>query len=85
MSNRRFKLLTTVLFCVRRQGALDNINLFSLITILSFFLLAPFTLANEGFVFSQAAMARLGVLAPETVMRQALLAGVCFHAYQQVW
>ena len=26
----------------------------------------------------------MGVLAPETVMRQALLAGVCFHAYQQV-
>ena len=70
--------------CVGQQGALDNINLFSLITILSFFLLAPFTLANEGFVFSQAAMQRLGVLAPETVMKQALLAGVCFHAYQQV-
>ena len=30
------------------------------------------------------AMFGLGVLAPETVMRQALLAGVCFHAYQQV-
>ena len=30
------------------------------------------------------AMYGLGVLAPETVMKQALLAGVCIHAYQQV-
>ena len=34
-------------------------------------------------MFTKAAMRGLGVLAPETVMRQALLAGVCFHAYQQ--
>ena len=79
-----YSLLVITGLCVPRQGALDNINLFSLITILSFFLLAPFTLANEGFVFSMEAMRGLGVTAPETVMKQALLAGVCFHAYQQV-
>jgi len=66
------------------QGSLDNINLFSLITVLSFFLLAPFTLLREGFVFRESAMRGMGILAPETVIRQALLAGVCFHAYQQV-
>ena len=67
-----------------RQGSLDNINLFSLITIMSFFLLAPFTLLREGFKFTPGAMRGLGILAPETVIKQALLAGVCFHAYQQV-
>ncbi|KAK9846393.1 hypothetical protein WJX81_002918 [Elliptochloris bilobata] len=71
-------------FMGKSKGALDNINLFSLITILSFFLLAPFTLLREGFMFSAEAMKGIGILAPETVMKQALLAGVCFHAYQQV-
>lgn len=30
------------------QGSLDNINLFSIITILAFFLLLPLTLVTEG-------------------------------------
>ena len=34
-------------------------------------------------MFSAEAMRGLGILAPETVIKQALLAGVCFHAYQQ--
>jgi hypothetical protein len=34
------------------QGSLDNINLFSIITIMSFFLLAPATLLVEGVKFT---------------------------------
>ena len=42
------------------QGAIDNINLFSLITIVSFFLTAPFALAFEGVRFTPAAVAAYG-------------------------
>ena len=64
------------------QGTLDNINLFSCITIISFFLLAPVALLVEGVQFTPAAMRAAG-LAPEVVMKQAVVAAVCFHAYQQ--
>ena len=66
------------------QVQMDNINLFSLITILSLFLLAPFTLLREGVQFTPSAMRALGVANTEALMRKALLAGFCFHAYQQV-
>ena len=66
------------------QGALDNINLFSLITILSFFLLAPFTLAREGFQLTHSGLAAMGVIDTNFIFKQALLAALCFHAYQQV-
>ena len=66
------------------QGSLDNINLFSLITILSFLLLAPFTLATEGFQLTQSGLAQLGVVNTSFIYKQALLAAVSFHAYQQV-
>ena len=66
------------------QGALDNINLFSLITILSFFLLAPFTLAQEGFQLSHSGLAAMGVIDTNFIFKQALYAALCFHAYQQV-
>ena len=66
------------------QVKMDNINLFSLITILSFFLLAPFTLLREGFRFSPGAMRSLGIVNTDVLMRKAILAGFCFHAYQQV-
>ena len=66
------------------QGTLDNINLFSCITIISFFLLLPVALLTEGVRFTPAAMRAAG-LVPSVVMKQAILAAVCFHAYQQVW
>ena len=67
-------------FCL--QGTLDNINLFSCITIISFFLLLPVALLTEGVRFTPAAMRAAG-LVPGVVMKQAILAAVCFHAYQQ--
>jgi solute carrier family 35 protein E1 len=66
------------------QGSLDNINLFSIITILSFFLLAPFALLKDGFLVTPTALRSLGIVNTDLVMKQALIAGVCFHAYQQV-
>ena len=74
--------------CQRTQGskgALDNINLFSIITILSFFLLTPVALLRDGgFTFSASAMRGMGILDPNLVIKRALIAGFCFHAYQQV-
>jgi len=68
------------------QGAvrLDNINLFSIITIMSFFILAPVTLLLEGVKFTPSAMQSMGILNTTEVIKKTLLAGVCFHAYQQV-
>ena len=63
---------------------LDNINLFSVITILSFFLLLPFTLLKDGFVLAPSSIRAAGVANVDQVLRRALLAGVSFHSYQQV-
>ncbi|DBA65780.1 hypothetical protein WJX79_001358 [Trebouxia sp. C0005] len=63
---------------------LDNINLFSIITIMSFFILAPVTLLLEGVKFTPSAMQSMGILNSSEVIQKTLLAGVCFHAYQQV-
>ncbi|KAL3132572.1 holo-[acyl-carrier-protein] synthase [Trebouxia sp. C0010 RCD-2024] len=63
---------------------LDNINLFSIITIMSFFLLAPFTLLVEGVKFTPSAMQAMGITNSSAIMQKTLLAGLCFHAYQQV-
>jgi solute carrier family 35 protein E1 len=65
-------------------GKMDNINLFSIITIMSFFLLAPVTLMAEGVRFTTANMAAMGVADPSALMVRAMQAAVCFHAYQQV-
>ena len=62
----------------------DNINLFSVITILSFFLLAPVTLVKEGVRLTPSALTAAGVANPTLVIQQALAAAACFHAYQQV-
>ena len=66
------------------QGSLDNINLFSCITIISFFLLLPVALLTEGVRFTPAAMRASG-LEPAIVMKKAVIAAMCFHAYQQVF
>lgn len=63
---------------------LDNISMFSLITMASLLLLLPFSLAIEGWKFYPAALAASGVADPWAVMRQALVAALCFHTYQQV-
>jgi solute carrier family 35, member E1 len=46
--------LTIFLFSTPDQESLDNINLFSIITVMSFFLLAPVALLTEGVKVSPA-------------------------------
>lgn len=68
---------------VKKEESLDNINLFSIITIMSFFLLAPATLFFEGVKFTPAYLQSVG-LDVNVIAFRALVAGICFHAYQQV-
>ena len=69
------------------KGGMDNIDLFSVITAMSFVLLLPFALwADQGFNLTPAALAARGV-AQETindVLFKALSAGLMFHGYQQI-
>ncbi|KAI6671290.1 hypothetical protein NL676_006175 [Syzygium grande] len=73
-------------FMVNKEEALDNINLFSVMTIMSFMFLAPTAIFLEGFKFTpsylQSAVSR-GLNIKELCVRS-LLAGFCFHSYQQV-
>ncbi|ONK69725.1 uncharacterized protein A4U43_C05F26070 [Asparagus officinalis] len=68
---------------VKKEESLDNINLFSIITIMSFFLLTPVTLFVEGTKFTPAYVQSVG-LNLQQIYTRSLLAGLCFHAYQQV-
>jgi len=69
---------------IGKRSTLDNINLFSIITIMSTFLLAPVTLFTEGFKFTNSSMTAMGIIDPTAIVMKALVAGMCFHAYQQV-
>ncbi|KAL4443710.1 hypothetical protein ABPG75_011447 [Micractinium tetrahymenae] len=71
-------------FMTKGKGSMDSINTFSVITIVSFLLLTPVALLTEGLVFTPEAMAAMGIAEPLLVMKRAFLAGICFHAYQQV-
>ncbi|KAD5961145.1 hypothetical protein E3N88_12618 [Mikania micrantha] len=73
-------------FMVRKEEALDNINLFSVMTIISFFLLIPFALLLEGFKLTPEYLqfaASQGVNVRDLCVRS-VLTGICFHSYQQV-
>ncbi|MCH86846.1 phosphoenolpyruvate phosphate translocator 2 chloroplastic-like [Trifolium medium] len=66
--------------------ALDNINLYSVITIISFFLLLPCAIFLEGVKFTPSYLqsaASQGLNVRELCVRS-VLAAFCFHAYQQV-
>ncbi|CAN6708817.1 unnamed protein product [Malus baccata var. baccata] len=66
--------------------SLDNINLFSVITIVSFILLVPSAILSEGVKFTPSYLhsaANEGLNIKELCVRS-LLAGFCFHTYQQV-
>ena len=66
------------------EKPMDNINLFSVITIMSCLLCAPLMLATEGTAFfSQAYLTGLGLDA-KFILSRAVFAGICFHSYQQV-
>lgn len=71
---------------VKEEESLDNINLFCVMTMTSFFMLAPIAVLLEGFKLSPSYFqyaASQGVNVKELCVR-GLLAGFCFHTYQQV-
>ncbi|PIA29195.1 hypothetical protein AQUCO_06100001v1 [Aquilegia coerulea] len=70
-------------FMVKKDQSMDNINLFSIITIMSLFLLFPVAFFMEGVKVSPAYLQSAG-LNVRDLGTKALLAGLCFHAYQQV-
>ncbi|KAF5175334.1 Phosphoenolpyruvate/phosphate translocator chloroplastic-like [Thalictrum thalictroides] len=70
-------------FMVKKDQSMDNINLFSIITIMSLFLLFPVAFLMEGVKVSPAYLQSAG-LNVRDLGTKALLAGLCFHAYQQV-
>ncbi|KAB2020472.1 hypothetical protein ES319_D07G070900v1 [Gossypium barbadense] len=68
---------------VNKEESMDNITLFSIITIMSLILLAPVAIFTEGVKFTPAYLQSAGLNVKEVVVRS-LLAALCFHAYQQV-
>nr|GMC93510.1 phosphoenolpyruvate/phosphate translocator 2, chloroplastic-like [Ipomoea batatas] len=74
------------IFMDKEEEALDNINLFSVITIISFIFLTSFAILMEGARFTSSNLqyaASQGFSARDLWVRS-LLAGFCFHSYQQV-
>ena len=65
------------------KKGLDNINLFSIITCMSFFILAPFTLMVEGMKATPVVMTGLG-LDSALMFKRLIYAAFCFHMNQQV-
>ncbi|KAF6167539.1 hypothetical protein GIB67_031740 [Kingdonia uniflora] len=61
---------------------MDNITLFSLIIIMSLFILTPVALSMEGVKFTPTYLQVAGLNAKDVCIK-ALVAGICFHAYQQ--
>jgi len=76
-------VLSKKLMAKDAKKGLDNINLFSIITILSLALMAPVAYVVEGTRFTPAGVAALG-LDWSTIFTKACLAGLFFHGYQQV-
>ncbi|KAL3512823.1 hypothetical protein ACH5RR_025540 [Cinchona calisaya] len=70
-------------FMVKKEESMDNITLFSIITIMSFFLLAPAAIFMEGVKFTPSFL-QAAELNVKQIYIRSLLAALCFHAYQQV-
>ncbi|KAK9926875.1 hypothetical protein M0R45_024083 [Rubus argutus] len=68
---------------VKHEESMDNITLFSIITVMSFFLLTPVAIFMEGVKFTPAALTSAGLGVKQLYIRS-LIAALCFHAYQQV-
>ncbi|XP_008649411.1 phosphoenolpyruvate/phosphate translocator 3, chloroplastic [Zea mays] len=66
-----------------KEDSLDDINLFSIITVMAFLLSAPLMLCVEGIKFSPSYLQNAGVNVKELFIRAAL-AGTSFYFYQQV-
>ncbi|XP_076944814.1 phosphoenolpyruvate/phosphate translocator 2, chloroplastic-like [Bidens hawaiensis] len=74
------------MFMINKEEALDNINLFSVMTIVSLFMLIPFVFLLEGVKFTPEYLqfaASQGVNVRDLCLRF-VLSGICFHSYQQV-
>ncbi|PKI59130.1 triose phosphate/phosphate translocator, non-green plastid, chloroplastic-like [Punica granatum] len=71
---------------VNKEESIDNITLFSIITMMSFILLFPVTCYLEGVKFSPAyfKLAAEQGMNVKQVLTRSLVAALCFHAYQQV-
>ena len=67
-------------FMLKGTG-MDNINLFSILTIMSFLILAPIAIAVEGVLVTPALIESLR---SEGMLMKAIIASVSFHAYQQI-
>ncbi|KAG9129686.1 hypothetical protein Leryth_017765 [Lithospermum erythrorhizon] len=70
-------------FMVKKEESLDNITLFSIITIMSFILMAPVAVFMEGVKFTPTYLQSAGVNVNQIYMKS-FIAALCFHAYQQV-
>ncbi|KAJ8623049.1 hypothetical protein MRB53_031578 [Persea americana] len=70
-------------FMLRKEESLDNITLFSVITIISFLLLTPIAIYVEGIKFTPSYLQSVGLDASD-IYTKSLMAAFCFHAYQQV-
>ncbi|XP_004508872.1 triose phosphate/phosphate translocator, non-green plastid, chloroplastic-like [Cicer arietinum] len=68
---------------VNKEESMDNITLFSIITVMSFLLSVPLTIFMEGVKFTPAYLQSSGLDVQQVYIRS-LLAALCFHAYQQV-
>ncbi|XP_042502401.1 phosphoenolpyruvate/phosphate translocator 1, chloroplastic-like [Macadamia integrifolia] len=68
---------------VKKEESMDNITLFSIITIMSFILCFPLTLFMEGVKFTPTYMQAAGLNVKEVCLRS-VIAALCYHAYQQV-
>ncbi|KAF6166061.1 hypothetical protein GIB67_012958 [Kingdonia uniflora] len=62
---------------------MNNITLFSVITIMLLFPLTPVALFMEGVKFTPTYLQAAGLKAKDVCIK-ALVAGICFHAYQQL-
>eukprot|EP00889_Picochlorum_renovo_P001580 jgi/Picre1/28610/NNA_004010.t1 len=65
---------------LKGKDGLDNINLFNIMTIMSFLILAPITILVEGVQVTPAVIQSL----PEGMVTKAIIASVAFHSYQQI-
>ncbi|PIA61887.1 hypothetical protein AQUCO_00200108v1 [Aquilegia coerulea] len=71
-------------FMIKKEGEyLDNVTLLSIITIMSFILMAPVSLLIEGFRFTPAGLLSSG-LDVKDIYVKTFVAGLFYHAYQQV-
>ncbi|ONM29674.1 Phosphoenolpyruvate/phosphate translocator 3, chloroplastic [Zea mays] len=65
------------------KDVMDDINLFSVITVLSFLLSCPLMIFAEGIKFTPGYLQSTGLNLQELCVRAAL-AGLCFHGYQKL-